>query len=58
MTRLLFPVSLRCLHSIEVDSAAILQRAKDVLDQNWHLGVTAFGGPPVHFQIVTSPEFG
>lgn len=19
---------------------------------NWHLGVTAFGGPPVHFKIV------
>ncbi|KAK1985223.1 chromate transporter [Colletotrichum cereale] len=26
-------------------------RAADVLRFNWHLGVTAFGGPPVHFKI-------
>ena len=28
------------------------QRAWKVLRVNWHLGVTAFGGPPVHFRIV------
>ena len=35
------------------------QRLKKAGDQihhvflaNWHLGLTAFGGPPVHFQIV------
>ena len=27
-------------------------RAWKVLRANWHLGVTAFGGPPVHFKIV------
>ncbi|KAK3900755.1 chromate transporter-domain-containing protein [Staphylotrichum tortipilum] len=26
-------------------------RAWKVIRANWHLGVTAFGGPPVHFQI-------
>ncbi|KAH7369427.1 chromate transport protein ChrA [Plectosphaerella cucumerina] len=26
-------------------------RAVDVLKVNWHLGFTAFGGPPVHFKI-------
>ncbi|KAK0727543.1 hypothetical protein B0T26DRAFT_694901 [Lasiosphaeria miniovina] len=26
-------------------------RAWKVLRVNWHLGVTAFGGPPVHFKI-------
>lgn len=25
----------------------------NTLKQNWHLGVTAFGGPPVHFKIVS-----
>jgi hypothetical protein len=28
---------------------------RDIILANWHLGVTAFGGPPVHFQIVKSP---
>ena len=27
-------------------------QAHDVVLANWHLGFTAFGGPPVHFQIV------
>jgi hypothetical protein len=27
-------------------------RASKVIRVNWHLGVTAFGGPPVHFRIV------
>ena len=53
MTRLAFPVLLRYFHSIEVDSSAIWERMKDVLAKNWHLGVTAFGGPPLHFQIVS-----
>ena len=25
----------------------------DVVVVNWHLGFTAFGGPPVHFKIVS-----
>lgn len=33
-----------------------LQNAADsaaaVFRHNWHLGFTAFGGPPVHFKIV------
>jgi hypothetical protein len=29
-------------------------RASKVIRVNWHLGVTAFGGPPVHFRIVCS----
>lgn len=28
------------------------ERAHDVFLANWYLGFTAFGGPPVHFQIV------
>lgn len=27
-------------------------QAHDVFLKNWNLGLTAFGGPPVHFQIV------
>jgi len=32
---------------------AIVQRAWTVLRVNWLLGFTAFGGPPVHFKIVS-----
>ena len=32
---------------------ALALRAWKVLRVNWHLGVTAFGGPPVHFRIVS-----
>lgn len=32
---------------------ALALRAWKVLRTNWHLGVTAFGGPPVHFRIVS-----
>jgi hypothetical protein len=27
-------------------------RIADVVSRTWHLGLTAFGGPPVHFQIL------
>ncbi|KAK3326087.1 chromate transporter-domain-containing protein [Apodospora peruviana] len=30
---------------------AAAHRAWKILKVNWHLGVTAFGGPPVHFRI-------
>lgn len=29
-----------------------LIQAWPVISNNWHLGMTAFGGPPVHFKIV------
>ena len=32
------------------------QQAQDVLSANYHLGLTAFGGPPVHFQIVSKAD--
>lgn len=39
-----------------------LQKAKDgawnTVKYNWHLGVTAFGGPPVHFKIVSRKHTG
>lgn len=28
------------------------ERAMTTLKANWHMGVSAFGGPPVHFKIV------
>ncbi|KAK1595472.1 chromate transporter [Colletotrichum navitas] len=34
-------------HRLRADAA----RAADVFRYNWHLGVTAFGGPPAHFKI-------
>jgi len=38
----------RWASSIQVESFDIME----VVSVNWHLGFTAFGGPPVHFQIV------
>ncbi|KAF3902494.1 hypothetical protein ABW21_db0203512 [Orbilia brochopaga] len=29
----------------------ISERWRELILANWHLGFTAFGGPPVHFQI-------
>lgn len=34
-------------------SAERLASLGNTTRQNWHLGVTAFGGPPVHFKIVS-----
>ncbi|KAL4908471.1 chromate transporter-domain-containing protein [Aspergillus multicolor] len=33
-------------------SASLKARLLDTLPQTWDLGLTAFGGPPVHFQIL------
>jgi hypothetical protein len=35
-----------------INSSNIWDRTVDMTLANWHLGFTAFGGPPVHFQIV------
>jgi hypothetical protein len=32
--------------------STLARRAVAVFRANWHLGLTAFGGPPVHFKIV------
>ena len=31
----------------------IAQQLWEVVEQGWYLGFTAFGGPPVHFKIVS-----
>lgn len=33
-------------------------QAWPTIRNNWHLGVTAFGGPPVHFKIVRKSHLG
>jgi hypothetical protein len=54
MARTLFAVPLRYVDSSHVSTALRLwEGTKDVFSKNWHLGFTAFGGPPVHFQIVS-----
>ncbi|WEW58837.1 hypothetical protein PRK78_004305 [Emydomyces testavorans] len=35
----------------EANNEKLLLRFQDVLLRTWHLGFTAFGGPPVHFRI-------
>ena len=35
-----------------------LDSAWEVIANNWYLGFIAFGGPPVHFQIVRKLHFG
>lgn len=37
--------------SIALTFRKLRNQAHDVVFANWHLGLTAFGGPPVHFQI-------
>jgi hypothetical protein len=46
----------RFANSIQINPFEIWRRSMDVLSKNWHLGFTAFGGPPVHFQIVRNCE--
>ena len=31
---------------------SMTQALKDTFHSSWYLGLTSFGGPPVHFQIV------
>ncbi|EEH42864.1 uncharacterized protein PADG_07684 [Paracoccidioides brasiliensis Pb18] len=35
----------------EANNEKLLNRFLDVIQRTWHLGFTAFGGPPVHFRI-------
>jgi hypothetical protein len=37
---------------MHIDLSKVWDRIVDMTIANWHLGFTAFGGPPVHFQIV------
>jgi hypothetical protein len=52
MEQFLFSALRRCANSIHISISEIWRRSMDVLSKNWNLGLTAFGGPPVHFQIV------
>ncbi|KAK0102518.1 hypothetical protein ONS95_006132 [Cadophora gregata] len=52
MTRIPFQTSWQSLNSIQRHAPEIWEQVKDVFAKNWHLGFTAFGGPPVHFQII------
>lgn len=42
----------RSAEVMHLDTPKIWDRAVDMIAANWYLGFTAFGGPPVHFQIV------
>jgi phosphoketolase len=35
----------------------VAERLWEVVEQGWYLGFTAFGGPPVHFKIVSFESF-
>jgi hypothetical protein len=53
MARMSLALLLRHVTSTQLDFSAIWDGTTDVFSKNWHLGFTAFGGPPVHFQIVS-----
>lgn len=36
----------------QANNDKLLRRVQDVFSRTWDLGFTAFGGPPVHFQIL------
>lgn len=38
--------------SMETRLRKTVEYAANIFKHNWHLGLTAFGGPPVHFKIV------
>lgn len=40
------------LDAIGNRSSKFWNRTRDVILVNWHLGLTAFGGPAVHYQLV------
>ncbi|KAH7400051.1 chromate transporter-domain-containing protein [Cadophora sp. MPI-SDFR-AT-0126] len=42
----------RVFNSVQLHAPEIWEQVKDVFAKNWYLGFTAFGGPPVHFQII------
>ncbi|CZT47223.1 related to chromate transport protein [Rhynchosporium secalis] len=52
MTRLEYQTPWQSVNSLQRVAPEIWEQMKDVFAKNWHLGFTAFGGPPVHFQIM------
>ena len=51
MAEVAIPSLRRCVDSVQM---GFPEQLREVVAKNWHLGFTAFGGPPVHFQIVRS----
>ena len=45
------PSLLQWLHASPQKVLKLSHRYKETLFANYHLGLTSFGGPPVHFQI-------
>jgi len=41
----------------EAFTPALAGHLSNTVRNNWHLGLTAFGGPPVHFKIVRTALF-
>ena len=37
---------------VAAPKVSMAKALKDTFQSSWHLGLTSFGGPPVHFQIV------
>ncbi|KAG4432752.1 hypothetical protein IFR05_011757 [Cadophora sp. M221] len=52
MTRIPFQTPWQSLNDLQRNAPEIWEQMKDVFAKNWRLGFTAFGGPPVHFQIM------
>jgi hypothetical protein len=38
-----------------LNTANLGERFWNTIRENWYLGFTSFGGPPVHFKIVSGP---
>ena len=36
-----------------LNTANLAERFWNIIRENWYLGFTSFGGPPVHFKIVS-----
>lgn len=43
------------IYSYKWAPSRLAKQLWEVVEQGWYLGFTAFGGPAVHFKIVTDP---
>ena len=40
----------------DLSGSKLARKLENTVKENWYLGFTSFGGPPVHFKIVSNPR--
>lgn len=49
------PALRKLAHYFDMDPSKQSNSILEMIRYNWYLGFTSFGGPAVHFQIVSTP---